>query len=409
MAPTLFTREALTRRLQLPDEPAAPAGPVGAHAGPSGPEPVRVAPSHEHRLRELIFPAVFMIYLAQTGAGVVSHSSGPAVAAGMVILAAFCACYLLAITCGDEPGRRGFWTYYVVLLALCAAELAFAHQDALVMLVYVAVLTVAARFYGAIPLIVSYMVLSAVLPPLVPSWHARTDLTTALSIGIVSLAMFGFFGVIRTNEALAEARSEVARLATENERSRIARDLHDLLGHSLTTITVKAGLASRLAKVDPDRAADEIAEVEALTRNTLADVRAAVSGYREVTLANELAAAREVLRAAGIAATLPGAIDSVPARQSELFGWVVREGVTNVVRHSRAASCQVRFGPGFVEVVDDGAAAPAAPGHRDCSSDAGHGLLGLRERVAAAGGTLSVGVADEARGLGWRLRAELPA
>src|SRR6185503_7524545 len=131
------------------------------------------------------------------------------------------------------------------------------------------------------------------------------------AILIVSLAMFGFFAVVRSNRALAEARLEVARLATENERARIARDLHDLLGHSLTTITVKAALANRLTGTDPARAGAEIAEVESLTRQALADVRAAVSGYREVTLANELAAAREVLRSAGISAQLPGAVDAV--------------------------------------------------------------------------------------------------
>ena len=98
----------------------------------------------------------------------------------------------------------------------------------------------------------------------------------------------------------------MARLAAENERSRIARDLHDLLGHSLTTITVKAGLANRLAGRDPDRAAKEIGEVEQLTRSALADVRAAVDGYRDVTLAGELASAQEVLRAAGqVAACSP--------------------------------------------------------------------------------------------------------
>ncbi len=94
----------------------------------------------------------------------------------------------------------------------------------------------------------------------------------------------------------------MARLAAEGERSRIARDLHDLLGHSLTTITIKAGLARRLSATDPERAAAEIGEVEDIARRSLADVRAAVAGYREVSLAGELATGRELLRAAGIEA-----------------------------------------------------------------------------------------------------------
>ncbi|MGB0093272.1 MAG: histidine kinase [Solirubrobacteraceae bacterium] len=156
------------------------------------------------------------------------------------------------------------------------------------------------------------------------------------------------------NRALAEARAELARLAAENERFRIARDLRDLLGHSLTTITVKAGLARQLGEADPPRALQEIAEVEGLARRSLADVRAAVTNYRDVTLAGELAAGRELLRASGITADLPRAVDAVDPTHQELFGWVVREGLTNVVRHAHASSCAVRLSASSVEIVDDG-------------------------------------------------------
>jgi len=348
--------------------------------------------------RQLVFPAVFMVYLLQTGGGVLDHSHGIGIVVGLAVLAVFCACYLLAMLAGrNQAGPRLFWAYYVAMLGCIAAEVPFAHQDAFVMLVYLAVLTVAARWLRAVPVIVGFMLVPIVVPPLVDSWHADSDGATALAIGIVSLAMFGFFAVLRSNAELAEARSEVARLATENERARIARDLHDLLGHSLTTITVKAALANRLAGTDPARAAAEIAEVESLTRQALSDVRAAVSGYREVTLANELAAAREVLRSAGISAQLPGAVDAVDPAAAELFGWVVREGITNVVRHSRARSCEVRLGRRSIEITDDGRGAGAA--------EAGNGLAGLRERAAAAGGRLQAG--PGAGGRGWRLSVEM--
>ena len=217
------------------------------------------------------------------------------------------------------------------------------------------------------------------------------------TIPLTALAMWGFFGVIRTNQALADARSEVARLAAENERTRIARDLHDLLGHSLTTITVKAGLARRLTeRNDNERAAVEIAEVEELSRRSLAEVRAVVAGHREVTLAGEIATAREVLRAAGIVAELPGSVDTVDASLSELFGWVAREGVTNVVRHARAAHCAIRVDRNWIEIADDG---------RGGVAGAGNGLTGLRERVEAAGGTVHV---EGAPFKGWRLRVEVP-
>ena len=193
---------------------------------------------------------------------------------------------------------------------------------------------------------------------------------------LVAFAMFGFFMIIRSNIELSAARSEVARLAAENERTRIARDLHDLLGHSLTTITVKAGLARRLSTRDPERAAEEIAAVEQLSRRTLVEVRAAVAGYREVTLAGELASAREVLRAAGIEARLPGAVDAVDADAVEPFGWVVREAVTNVVRHSRAEHCTITVGPRWIEIADDG---------RGACTGGGAGQRAARPARAAGG------------------------
>lgn len=349
-----------------------------------------------HTWKQLVFPAVFLIYLLQTVSGVFKHSSGLGVVIGILLVPAFCFCYLAAMVTGrnESPAHR-FWLWYWSMIGVTALEAVFAHQDALVMLVYVSVMTVAARWLRAIPVVAAFCAVSVLLPMWI--WHTKLDLSTAAAIAIVSLAMFGFFAIIRSNAALAQARSEVARLATENERARIARDLHDLLGHSLTTITVKAQLAHRLSATDPERAANEIAEVESLTRRTLADVRAAVSGYREVTLGNELAAAREVLRAAGISARFPGAIDAVAQPDDELFAWVVREGVTNVVRHSRAHNCQVVLGQRSIEISDDGIGNPA-----DC---VGNGLSGLQERVNAAGGRLVSGSPDGRRG--WRLRVEL--
>ena len=206
---------------------------------------------------------------------------------------------------------------------------------------------------------------------------------------------FATLAILGGNQALAAARAEVARLAAENERIRIARDLHDLLGHSLTTITVKAGLARRLGEADPARALGQIAEVEELSRRALAEVRAAVSGYRDVTLAGELARGRELLEASGVAADLPAAADMADPAHQELLGWAVREGLTNVIRHSRAGTCAVRLSPSAVEITDDGVGTAAPPGN---------GLRGLRERVTAAGGTVDAGPLQPS---GWRLRVSL--
>ncbi|WP_423184136.1 sensor histidine kinase [Arthrobacter sp. NyZ413] len=215
-----------------------------------------------------------------------------------------------------------------------------------------------------------------------------------LSLGLM---MSAFSRLIRQTLRLREAQTELADAAVAAERSRVARDMHDILGHSLTVIAVKAELAERLldtASPDParenaaiDRAAAEIAAVQDLARGALADVRATVAGYRGVNVLAELAAARTALESAGIDAELPGTVEQVPARHRELFGWVLREGVTNVVRHSGAAHCRVRFTPSSVLVEDDGVG--PASGARP-----GSGLAGIRERAGAAGGTVSTGPSE---------------
>jgi two-component system, NarL family, sensor histidine kinase DesK len=282
------------------------------------------------------------------------------------------------------------------MLALTAAELPIAHQQAFAFVIYIAVLTVASRVRWSMALVAALALVAAAAPPLVPSWDAAIDWDFGVTVLLVAVATSGFFRIVQANIALAAARAEVARLAAENERSRIARDLHDLLGHSLTTITVKAGLARRLAEHgEAERAFTEIGEVEKLARSTLGDVRAAVSAHRDVTLTGELATAREVLRAAGMIAELPPSVAETEPALAELFGWVVREAVTNAVRHSRANHVRITLGPRFVEVFDDG---------RGGALGAGNGLRGLRERLAAVGGTLTI-----TQGLsGFRLRAEVP-
>jgi two-component system, NarL family, sensor histidine kinase DesK len=347
--------------------------------------------------RRYFFPAFWLVYLGQAVDGVSKHAHGAGAVVGYVIVVAFAVCYLAALPMGwDGSLPRVFWVLYGTAIALTVAEGFFAGQDALVFCVYLAVLTVAARRQSGIPMVIVIVLATALVPRFVPSWGGHIYWNGALTVFLVAFAMFGFFMIIRSNIELSAARSEVARLAAENERSRIARDLHDLLGHSLTTITVKAGLARRLSSRDPERAAEEIAAVEQLSRRTLAEVRAAVAGYREVTLAGELASAREVLRAAGIEASVPGAIDGVDVDSVEPFGWVVREAVTNVVRHSRAEHCTITVGRRWIEIADDGRGASAGAGP-------GSGLSGLRERLAAAGGTISA----QGSARGFTVRAEL--
>jgi two-component system sensor histidine kinase DesK len=284
----------------------------------------------------------------------------------------------------SRPRAVGVLVASAAILGLVTALLG---QGGLSLFVYVGVTAVYLLPGRAGPIVVlGLIVATLILQHTIPGWHP--DANVPFSIFIGSLAMWGVMRLVQRNSELAAAREEITRLAVEDERNRFARDLHDILGHSLTVVAVKAELAGRLVRLDPDRAEGEIAEVEGLARQALADVRSAVAGYRDVTLASELANARSALGAAGIDADLPVAIDEVPAARRELFGWVVREGVTNVLRHSGASRCRVRIGPSIVEITDDGTGTTPDP-------SIGHGLRGLRERAEAVGGSLSVWRAPE--------------
>ncbi len=216
--------------------------------------------------------------------------------------------------------------------------------------------------------------------------HHSAPLEFAGTLIGLSLWMCAFMGNLKLTRELRQTRQELADAAVVAERERIGRDLHDILGHSLTAIAVKAGLARRLVERRADGAVQEIAEVERLAREALADVRATASGYREVSVGAEIAVAAMVLRAAGITPHVPLAVEEVAPGARELFGYVVREAVTNVVRHSGARSCAITLGADWVEIRDDGMGV-------DLSDPVigGSGLSGLCQRVREAGGVLDVG------------------
>ncbi|WP_218671182.1 sensor histidine kinase [Microbispora sp. GKU 823] len=207
--------------------------------------------------------------------------------------------------------------------------------------------------------------------------------------------------LIRLVVQLGQAREEIAALAAAAERDRLARDLHDVLGHSLTTITVKTGLARRMLESggDPERALAELRDVERLSRQAHSEVRLTVSGRRRPSLAAELAGARAALRAAGISPILPPSADHVPAELAEPFAYVLREGVTNVIRHSGATRCEVLLGDDWLEVRDNGTGQKTAGQH---AAGPGNGLSGLAERLRAVGGRIEAGPLPAG---GFRLRA----
>jgi two-component system sensor histidine kinase DesK len=222
----------------------------------------------------------------------------------------------------------------------------------------------------------------------------------ALLFGTLS-GMICIFDSSRVRRA-AEIRlsqEEVRQMAQVAERERISRDLHDLLGHTLSIITLKAELAGRLVARDPARAAAEIREVEQVSRAALAEVREAIAGMRTRGLAGELEYARIALKAAGVELTVDGTPPKLPPANEAVLAMVVREAVTNVIRHAHASRCRIAIrnkdGEAFVEVHDDG---------RGGKPVAGGGIEGMRTRLASVGGRLEIG--DE---LGMRLRAWLPS
>jgi two-component system, NarL family, sensor histidine kinase DesK len=355
--------------------------------------------------RRVVLPLLFLAYLVYVGQAVADDSPGFVEPIGFAILAVFVACYLAIILRITVTGSTSFstswrfWALYAGMVAAFVAEVPFARVAAFAMCLYITVVTVGRVGARSAPVVVVLALAALLVPPAVPSWHVSLssafDAITPVALPVVALVTFAVMRVHRGSQALAEAHAKIALLSAENERSRIARDLHDLLGHSLTTITVKAGLARRLSATDPARAAQEITAVEELSRQALADVRAAVSSYSHVTLAGELARGRELLRASGVTADLPTATDVVDTAHQELFGWVVREGITNVARHSHATKCVVTLSASEIEIRDDGVGGPVS---------SGNGLTGLRERVAAAGGSLEAGTVDPR---GWCLRVRL--
>jgi two-component system sensor histidine kinase DesK len=224
-----------------------------------------------------------------------------------------------------------------------------------------------------------------------------------LSLLGIGAAMVAMGEIMRANRELHDARADLARLAVADERERFARDLHDLLGHSLSVIALKAQLARRRLPGDPQSALDEVADIETVSRDALREVREAVSGYRKPALDAELQGARTALDAAGIETTIDRPAVELPAEVEAVLAWTVREAATNVIRHSGARHSTIRLVPALdqasVEIVDDG---PGVNG----SDGGGTGLMGLRERLLQAGGRLEAGPRDD--GPGFRVRAIVP-
>jgi two-component system, NarL family, sensor histidine kinase DesK len=353
-----------------------------------------------------IFAAVWLFYLSGTVVAL-WHDANPWTRyPGFVGVVGFAAMYLFMvrltrhIRTGNPPAQFTRWAALgiVAMLALFGLQIPGAGDHALSCLVYIAAFgMVGLPLTRGIVLAAGLCTLAEVLVGVVPGWH---DDGYGLAVLLGSVATWGVRMAGERQNRLSSAQQEIADLAVQNERARIAGDLHDILGHSLTVVTVKAELAQRLLDIDIERARKELADLEALARDALSDVRATAMGMRGISLPGEIAAAREALAAANVEADLPGVADEVPSRNRELFAWTIREAVTNIVRHSKATRAEVKLGAGSVEITDNGV------GGAVVTAD-GQGLTGLRRRAEALGAHLTVGCRDDEPG--FRVRVEVPS
>ncbi|MEV7325772.1 histidine kinase [Streptomyces sp. NPDC093970] len=364
--------------------------------------------SRGEAVRKMVWVLPWLIYLASPAEDLASGNHGTAATvAGWAGLAAFVGIYLaIVFRSMGRPFRGWIVDAAIAVEGALAVVLAFGLGGSWFgLFVYVSVMcgvTFPLRVaYWTIPLNTAAMMLAG-------WYHHELDEAWGLFLVVllIGYSMIGVRQLVSTTIELRKARATVAQLAANEERLRLARDLHDLLGHSLSLITLKSELAGRMLPDHPDKAAHQVSDIEQVSRQALVDVREAVTGYRRPRLAAELAGAQVALTAAEVTAEVPAEpdLDGVPEDGEAALAWALREAVTNVVRHSGASACTVAVlrrqtldGPVLELSVQDNGSGGSGEGP-------GNGLTGLTERLEKAGGTLEAGRSKR----GFRLVARVP-
>lgn len=308
--------------------------------------------------------------------------------------------FLMLYFRGFRHSGDALWPY---LLSMCALGFVLApiHPNANTYLIYAAVF---APFLRRGLRVTMTFITVMLLIFAVESWLLGINYIGLFVAAFVAVAAgFGNHFYIVNTRKQAELRlshDEVRRLAAMAERERIGRDLHDLLGHTLSLVALKSELASRLCERDPHGARREIDEVQRVARDALSQVRLAVTGIRAAGIAAELASARLMLEMDGIGMECEGGDIGMPAEIETVLALVIREAITNVQRHAHATVVSVKFSSDAesigLTIIDNG---------RGSDVIAGNGLKGMRERIQALGGTLHI---DSVRGRGTRLEASVP-
>jgi len=336
-----------------------------------------------------LMAVVWLVFLIYPVLALLASAAPPAwVVTGWVALVAFIVLYVTGFMhgmrggggLGRTPSRRQ-WITFAALIVCALATIPAVGGSAL----------------SFLPFIMSFASYG-----LTRAWHWITTIAAlVVAAGCVFLipdnlsylsvlAIVALLGVVNTVSTWLIVRSAEAErlgreLATSEGREAVARDVHDLIGHSLTVVGLKAQLVRRLMDSDPERAKAELADIERLTAEAIAGVRQTVAGARATTLVEQLASTEDSLRAADIALVVDGTPDALSPVQAITASWILREATTNTLRHSGAAAVRVRIAPGVLTVEDDGVGPASATGHRE-----GNGIRGMRERAAAAGAGFAV-------------------
>lgn len=362
------------------------------------------------RIRYAASVLIWLVFLIEPMVGYYSeaHSFTDKVLTSLFVLG-FAAAYIVAhvFPSSMQLDLRNAWpaALVMVFIALLTSEVGLGSAPGLLIF---AGSVVGSRFQlrHGLPMVAALVAVGA---GIVMASGEDGDLFLVLLILFAWWGVYGIRYVFRVNAELRLAQEELADLQVTAERERVARDVHDLLGHSLTVISIKSQLAVRLVEDRDDRcldrAAEEIAEIETLTRSALADVRATIGGIRAPGVASSLSEARRALVSAGVQLVVVGNSAEVTEPAVEhLFAWTLREAITNVIRHSGAHHCRIHIAQRTLSISDDGVG--LLPGAR---GSGGHGLRGLAERARAAGANFDVifGATESGSGEHGEIGAEL--
>ncbi|WP_461183850.1 sensor histidine kinase [Trueperella pyogenes] len=357
---------------------------------PPGSAPVNTeaaASAREDRISQLLGLFMAVIWLAFLAFPIVeilrSEGSGLWKALNLGLLGLFAAAYVWGMVFAltrPIPFSDTLYRTSAILAALTAAIFAvfsYLNPGSLALGIFVVAIVVI-----TLPPRIGYT-LGGMLTVFITLHMAWTGVAGALFNAIITFSVYIYTLASSYFTRQGERETQTARReAALDERERVARDVHDVLGHTLTVISLKSELAAKLIDRDPARARTELLAVNELSRQAIGEVRATVAGLTNRSLATELATIRTLTSDVGLNLTITGSADDADPRHRILFGWVAREAMTNVVRHAKASAVHIEIGESWLSVVDDGVGLDSAA--------EGNGLRGLRHRVEDVGGKLTI-------------------